>query len=129
MLLLSVVGAHAARLVEESLALTEIDSREFAILALLTDVGAPVAQETIAARLRRDRTTVMKLARRMEWAGLVSRDRDLGDRRVMTVMVTSKGSDTFRLAEDNLESLELEVLGILSTAERELFLRTLQRLA
>jgi DNA-binding MarR family transcriptional regulator len=121
------VGARVARLVEEALTSCGIDSREFAILGLLSWAEGPMGQQAIADRLSRDRTTVMELVTALESKGLVERGPDPADRRVSAVHATRRGLEIFESAEVNLEALEMEIFSVLPVEdERRLFLDLLR---
>ena len=125
--LLAVLGSAAGRVAEEALAPCDIDSREFAVLELLVRAEGPMAQATIAFRLRRDRSTTMRLTRSLASKGLVSRTTEPEDGRVRALTLTPRGAKRFRLAENRLREAARGFMWLLSDEERTHFVRMLLR--
>jgi DNA-binding MarR family transcriptional regulator len=120
------LAARLGRLIEEAMTSSGLDTREFAILALLVDAsGGPLARQTIASRLGRDRTTIAALVDTLWDKGLVECDIDPEDRRVHSVHLTHVGNEVFHSAVTDLEGVELEFFGPLPAETQEWLSRIL----
>ena len=125
---MAVLGARAAREAEQCLELCGIDSREFAILDYLARAEAPIAQATLAFRLARDRSTVMRITRSLSTKGMLVPLRDPRDGRVRAVQITAHGQNAYRLAGDNLLAGAESYFGMLTEEEIDRLLATLARI-
>ena len=100
--------------------------RALVALTLLRDHGG-FSQQSLAAALQIDKTNLVGLLNELERDGLVARRRSAGDRRRHIVEITAAGTARLGAAETALASIEDDVLGALSVAERETLYRLLQR--
>jgi len=127
LLLLAVVGSKAGTLAEDVLATCEIDSREYAVLEVLSRREGPLPQASIAHEVRRDRTSVMRIARSLAKKGLVLQLADRQDGRVQALAITRRGKETLSLAENNLLAGAEELFSILTAPEVTWILTQLAR--
>jgi DNA-binding MarR family transcriptional regulator len=100
---------RVSELAAPALAQLGVDGREFAVLALFS-ADAPLSQQQAAERLAIDRTTMVALVDGLERAGLVERRRHPSDRRMNTVALTDKGTETLRAGEQAVEEAERRFL-------------------
>ena len=126
--MLAVLGARAAREAERSLALCGIDSREFAVLDYIVGAEAPISQATLAFRLGRDRSTVMRLTRSLSAKGLLVPMTDERDGRVRALQLTPDGRKVHLIAEENLLAAAEDYLSPISSEDVDAMLRTLVRI-
>lgn len=94
-----------------------LDLKQFAALNYLRE--APLHQQDLAKALVCDANMAVLVLNGLEADGLAVRRRDPADRRRHLVEATPKGLAALRRAERKIESLEDDVLGELSEAERE----------
>lgn len=110
---------------------------------LLSDVGLHVGQEMVLQYLwQEDRLTqsqladkigiqiqtINKMVRRMEKAGLVSRQPDEQDLRVSRIHLTAKARELQAATEIAWDQLEQETLADLSVEEKYIFRRLLEKI-
>lgn len=69
-------------------------SQAFALHEL--DVGVPLSQQELAARLRLEKSTVSRLAAELERKGLLVRERDPANRRLYRLRLTAEGRTVHR---------------------------------
>jgi DNA-binding MarR family transcriptional regulator len=72
---------------------------QYLALIVLGESGSPSVKE-IGVALRLDSGTLSPMLKRMEAAGLVTRQRDLGDERRVTVALTSAGRERLAAVAD-----------------------------
>ncbi len=97
--------------------------KQLATLATLRDRGE-LPQQQLGDILHATQNTVVVWLNELEDAGLVSRARDLEDRRKHNVAITPSGTAALERAEAELRRLEDEALAALS-ADESAQLRTL----
>ncbi len=100
--------------------------KDLAVLAYLRDDGR-VSQATLTEGLCTDANTCVLILNELESAGRVERRRDPADRRRHLVEITAAGIAALERAEAAQASIEDEVLGALSPAERETLRSLLRR--
>jgi DNA-binding MarR family transcriptional regulator len=93
-----------------------LTTEQYAVLVSISYLGEPARITDIARWLERSTNSVSMIIDRMVKAGLVTRKRDRGDRRVVYVTSTSKGKTALKPA--TVASLEV-VQKILSPLSRE----------
>jgi DNA-binding MarR family transcriptional regulator len=120
-------SAGAGRLAAETLAPLRIDGRHYGVLAVLRDLG-PVSQQTLAAVLAVDRSTIVAFIDELEELGHVRRGRNPSDRRAYRVELTASGAKLQHEAAELLAACERHYLEPLSAAERRTLLELLSRL-
>lgn len=112
----------------EALAALEMRTHDFAVLHYLHQAG-PLSQQELGSALRINPSNLVGMLDALESDGLVVRPRDPADRRRHLVELTPGGQRRLTEAKRAVEAAEQDLLAPLSRAERELFHRTLERLA
>jgi len=105
-----------------------VSTPQLGILRVLNEEG-PLSPSQIARRIMVQSSTVTGILDRLEQKGLVTRERDSPDRRVITVYITDPGR---RLAESAPPPLQIKIvngLRRLKDAERREIINGLTRLA
>jgi DNA-binding MarR family transcriptional regulator len=120
-------SAGMTRLGAMTLAPLGIDGRHYGVLAVLSELG-PVSQQTLAAILAVDRSTMVAFVDELEEKGYVRRGRNPSDRRAYAIELTNAGADVQREAAELLEACERHYLDPLTAAERRTLLELLGRL-
>jgi len=100
-----------------------------ALFALLNVIGARqgAIQQELGSALGIDRSTMVSLVDQLENAGLAERRPSATDRRAREVAITSKGKRLLEKARALTSQVEDEVLGGLSSEERQQLLTLLRR--
>ena len=98
-----------------------ITSEQYDVLASVKYLGDRVNITDIATWLRRSTNSVSMLVDRMVKAGLVRRIRDKTDRRVVNVVLTSKGQNILELSSPGCWEFIKEILSPLSYEDRRTF--------
>jgi MarR family transcriptional regulator for hemolysin len=96
-------------------------------LAHLLD-GEPPSQRELAARMLIDPATLVRHLDRLESDGLVERERDEHDRRVVRVVITASGRTMHRTLQRVAEQLDGELAALLSPDEYERMRKALHRI-
>lgn len=122
-LLLALLGQHAMRRLREAHNRHQISPRQFELLGLLYD-GGPVGQRALGRAMAIDPSILVTLLNPLEIAGLISRQRDAGDRRRHLVRLTAEGERRLVDAARAQRETEDELFSALDAAQREQ-LRTL----
>lgn len=91
--------------------------KEFAALAMLRD-HSPVAQQEFGEIMCIDANNLVLLLNDLEARAFVLRRRDPSDRRRHLVEITAEGRHALVTAEKGMESVEDEVLALLTPGER-----------
>jgi DNA-binding MarR family transcriptional regulator len=111
---------------ESVLAHFDLRPRHLVALTVLRDRSGST-QRALATTLEMDGTNVVGLLNDLETAGLIERKRSPQDRRRHIVELTDEGIKRLAKAEFALATVEDEVFGTLSAAERETMYTLLQR--
>ena len=100
-----------------------------ALFAILNVIGARegAIQQELGAALGIDRSTMVSLIDQLESAGLANRRPSATDRRARQIAITPKGRRLLAQARDLIAQVEDEVLGGLSTEERDRLLALLRQ--
>jgi DNA-binding MarR family transcriptional regulator len=100
-----------------------------ALFAPLNVLGARegTIQQQLSSDMGIDPSAMVKLINELEEAGLVERRRRPNDRRAWEVAITPKGKQTLKRARRLISTVEDEVLGGLSAADRRQLLALLRR--
>lgn len=99
--------------------------QDMALLELWKEDGMGLGE--LAGRLFLEPSTVTRMVRRMEEAGLVRRRRDARDARVFRVHLTEEGRALEEKVKDHFEGIERKALEGLSDEEKDLLRRVLPR--
>jgi DNA-binding MarR family transcriptional regulator len=103
-----------------------LTTEQFSVLAAIKYVGYPVKITDIAQWMGRRTNSVSMIVDRMVKAGLVRRSRDRGDRRVVYVVVTSKGESILKPATRAGWEFIQKIMLPLSYEDRQTFARLLE---
>ncbi len=114
------------RLAKEGI--TELVPSHGAILVVLYENG-PQPMKVICERVRRDKSTLTVLARKLEVLGYIRREPDENDNRVTILHLTEKGVNFQSLFERISEELYHKIWGDTPAREREVFCRQLLEIA
>jgi DNA-binding MarR family transcriptional regulator len=95
-----------------------ITTEQYAVLAAMKYHGGPIRVTDLALGLERSPNSVSMIVDRMVKAGLVTRKRDKGDRRVVYVTATSKGENALKLATPAALEFVREILSPLSYEDK-----------
>ncbi|HEY7136917.1 MAG TPA: MarR family transcriptional regulator [Acidimicrobiia bacterium] len=91
-------------------------------------LSGPISQRELAGRIHVEGATVTYHLDRLEAAGLVTRQRDPGDRRVWRAELTDAGRETFRRMKHGALAFETALRAGLDDAELAHFFDVLERL-
>ena len=97
-----------------------------ALLRLADEDG--ISQAELARRQRVEAPSMCRMVDRLEREGLVSRERDLADRRVIRVRITTAGREAADIGRQSVNQLESHAFQALSATERETLAELLGRL-
>lgn len=98
-----------------------LTSEQFGVLAVMRLLGDPVRVTDLARGLERSTNSVSMIVDRMVKIGLLRRVRDKRDRRVVNVIMTSKGESALKPATEAGFDLIREVVSPLSDEDRSAF--------
>jgi DNA-binding MarR family transcriptional regulator len=96
-------------------------ARDFHVLDAIGEPGAAYSQQDLADRLGINRTTMVKLIDRLEWAGLVVRARNPLDRRSYVLALTDDGRGAAKALEPAIAAGDDRLTAALTPAERDRF--------
>jgi len=99
------------------------------VLALLAEAGRPLPVSRLARMLLQESPSVTSLVDRMCDSGLVERDKDGRDRRIVLVKLTGKGRRMHDKLRATAAAFNDELFGVLSADERATLKDLLQKLA
>jgi len=98
-----------------------LTSEQYSVLVTIKYLQEPVRVTDLAHWLERSTNSVSMIVDRMVKAGLLTRKRDRGDRRVVNVFITSKGENALKPATKAGWNLIREILSPLSDEDRRAF--------
>lgn len=125
--LLSMVSAHAQRLVGEGLADADARKYHYALLAALEEFG-PASQAALSGRTGIYRSDLVATINELTDRGLVERAADPTDRRRNVITMTAAGRAHLHRLDTLLAAIQDDLLAPLSPAERKELTRLLARL-
>jgi DNA-binding MarR family transcriptional regulator len=125
--LLSRANARAQGLLSEAFATEGVRGYHFRLLAALDQYG-PSSQADLGRHTGIDESEVVATVRDLLVKGLARSRPDPNDRRRNIVSITKKGSDTLERLDRALTAVQNAVLAPLSSQERNILVRLLQRL-
>ncbi|MFP3880269.1 MAG: MarR family winged helix-turn-helix transcriptional regulator [Dehalococcoidia bacterium] len=105
-----------------------ITAEQYSVLMAMKGLDDPVKVTDVARRLERKVNSVSMLVDRMVNAGLVTRERDLPDRRAVRLGLTGKGQEASERAAPVVLKLVEELLSTLSHEDADILITLLQRL-
>ena len=126
--LLSRLGWFAARHFSQHLADIGLTPRVWGALNVL-DAEGPVSQQQLGRAIGMDPSSVVGTIDELESQGLVERRPHPSDRRAHALWITPAGQDILARGRQRARAAQDELLGVLSTAEREQLHDFLLRLA
>lgn len=126
--LLGQAHKRSQELVGDALAQEGARRSHFVVLASLADQG-PASQATLGRRVSIDRSDLHAIVAELEGDGLIGRTRDPEDRRRNVVTLTAAGARKLRRLDARVQAAQEALLEPLTPAQRETFVRLLQRLA
>jgi len=119
---LRATAAHVDRMVAHALDPHNLTPAQFIALQVLHDAAAEsLGCSELGKRLSGPAPDITRLLDRLETAGLVSRDRDRNDRRMVHTHITHAGTKRLREATPSVTAAEERALADLGRAERMLF--------
>jgi DNA-binding MarR family transcriptional regulator len=98
------------------------------VVACLGVAAQAIAMTDLGHRICASAPTMTGLIDRLERQGLVSRERDESDRRVVLIALTDAGRAAFRALEEDAGEKIAGLLSCLSPDERETFVRLIGRI-
>ena len=98
-----------------------ITTQQFGVLAAIKSIPPPITPTAIAKWLDRNTNSVTLMIDRMEKNGLVSRIRDLDDRRSLRLKLDKKGEEAFREGFERHRRLYKEIMSCLNLDELQEF--------
>lgn len=124
--LISRLGKAMNQRLEAALAPHDVTPRQWSALATLWARDG-IALSTLAGEIGADRPTVSGLIGRMEKKGLVRRVPDEEDGRSFRVFLTEAGWELKKVLPPLADRVNEEALGLLTSDERNLVMRALQK--
>ena len=100
----------------------------FVFLSVLNEVGEPISQQAMAARIGIDPSTALAIVDELETMCAVHRQRDPKDRRAYRLHLTAEGQRRLRQAYDVAHEVDASMLAPLTAAERERIKALLQKM-
>ncbi len=97
----------------------KLTPQQFSVLAAIKSIGDPVLPTDVASWLDRNTNTITLSVDRMEKDGLVSRIRDLKDRRAIRLVVSPLGQKLYEQAVKPSHEVARTILSVLSKEELE----------
>ena len=105
-----------------------LSMKAFAALATLMSVG-PVSQQNLSRRIGMDPATMVDVIDSLEQSGHLERRRNPEDRRSNSLIVTARGRQLYRRAQQSVSRAEAETLKGMKPAERAALMQLLGRIA
>lgn len=124
--LASYVAGYGRALLERELASRDLKLVHNAVLIALDDFGA-LSQQEVAARLRIDKSHLVKHVDALEARGLVQRATDAADRRRHRLTLTDAGRDLVRTLREISRESQRGFLDALTDAEQRTLMELLGR--
>lgn len=116
--LLAKVADYSRGEFEQALAPLGLKPRHYGVLTVLA-TERPSTQQSLGARLRLDRTTMVAVVDELERLGLVERRRNPKDRRAYDLTITNAGRELLPRLEALGEAAEDTVLAPLDAEQRQ----------
>ncbi len=126
--LLAQIGSHAAKQFAERLARLSLTPPQAGVLRILQR-HSPLSQRELAERLGMHASRLVALMDEMETLGLATREVSSSDRRIHTLRITPKGTETLRQIGSVAREHNHMLTGTLSETERETLRSLLERIA
>lgn len=105
-----------------------LSSAKYGVLAELARAGEPLPLSDLAARNQCVRSNMTQLVDRLEQDGLVRREDDPADRRVVRAALTSLGQERQRAGAERVSRVQADFMAALPEGDREAFERVVEAL-
>jgi DNA-binding MarR family transcriptional regulator len=115
---LALLGHYAMRRLRDAHTAHNLSPRQFHLLGLLHDQG-PMGQGELGQRMEVDASILVTMLNPLEAERLISRERDLADRRRHLVRLTATGEERLAAAASAQREAENELFAGLDDAQRE----------
>lgn len=126
--LLNTLGRTSRLALDAALEPENLSTRAVFVLACVDECNR-ASQHEVAERVCMDRSDLVKLLDRMEADGLLTRERDVADRRRQVPVLTRHGKNLLRRARVIVRDVHKQVLWNLSVEEREALVTLLVKAA
>lgn len=104
-----------------------LSAKQYTVLSIIAD-NHGISQVDIANALMTDRATMMAIVDRLEFRGLISRERSKIDRRRQHLILTPKGGDALGRARRAIRRSEQQLMGELAPRDVTRLLSLLKQL-
>ena len=105
----------------------EVSPKQYSALAAIKHLQDPVTPTDVANWLDRNTNSITLMIDRLEREGLVTRARDLKDRRSLRISITEKGLEAFRRGSKPRRELPREIMSCLNPEELQELNRLLSK--
>jgi len=105
-----------------------ITAKQQATLSAIHHLDDPVTLKDLGECFDKDAASITFIIDRMEKEGLVSRVRDLKDRRSLRVVLTPKGKNLLKITEEQKYKLSKEIMRVLSDEELSAFIDSIEKI-
>lgn len=112
---------------ETTFAMLGISPREYAVLRGMEQLNSPITATGVAHWLNRNINTVTMIVNRLIKQGLISRTRDMRNRRSLRLSLTPEGERLLTEANNLADGVAEKVLSDLSTSDLETLFKTMRR--
>jgi DNA-binding MarR family transcriptional regulator len=106
-----------------------ITPQKFGILSSITYIREPVTPTDVANWVDRDTTSITLIIDRMEKDGLISRVRDLKDRRTLRLIITPEGQMVYKKASRVSKAVAKKVLSCLPQDELDTLINLISKVS
>jgi DNA-binding MarR family transcriptional regulator len=125
--LLQLTNDSIVKCAETAFTKVKLTPQQFYVLAAIKNIGDPVLPTDVAKWLDRNTNTITLIIDRMEKDGLVSRVRDLKDRRALRLLISAKGQKLYEQALKPSKELPKVILAGLSADELKTLINLLEK--
>lgn len=115
--LLQLTNDSIVKCAETAFTKVKLTPQQFYVLAAIKNIGDPALPTDVAKWLDRNTNTITLIIDRMEKDGLVSRVRDLKDRRALRLLISARGLKLYEQATKPSHELPKIILSSLSQDE------------
>jgi MarR family transcriptional regulator, organic hydroperoxide resistance regulator len=126
--LLQLTTDSTVKCAESAFSRIKLTPQQFSVLAAIKNIGDPVLPTEVAKWLDRNTNTITLIIDRMEKDGLVSRVRDLKDRRALRLLVSPKGQKLYEQALKPSRELPRVILSALTAEELKTLIQILDKI-
>ena len=125
--LLQLTNDSIVKCAETAFTKSKLTPQQFYVLAAIKNIGDPVLPTDVAKWLDRNTNTITLIIDRMEKDGLVSRVRDLKDRRALRLLISTRGQKLYEQALRPSRELPKIILAGLSADELKTLINLLEK--